>query len=396
MIADVPLLAQLEAFQTNFDSIQHLISPWYVWPQQTTVHMVVNNVHERDGVGNFVIALYKLMQRHGVPCQLYAEGYEPYLADLVYPLERLADQVKPSDIVIVHFSIYLPQLEQIAALTCCKVLCFYGITPPEFLAAFEPTLADQCQRGYDQGPVTQDFELKAAISEASAVTYRSMLGGDDVPVAIIPPVLDPKKWDAIAATASELPAAPRKFLYVGRVVPHKKIEDLIHLYGEYAALDPDSCLLIAGFNGFHTYQPALQAALESQSEAVRARIHFLGSVTDGQLKSLYQQADAFWMMSEHEGFCIPLLEAMAFDLPVFAFAQTAVRETLAEAGLVFYQKDMAQLAQVVHNTLFDAHQLQQLLAGQRQRCQQLTVASDGRAIWRLLESCLQHIHASSI
>ncbi|MEL6130980.1 MAG: hypothetical protein AAFR30_13890, partial [Cyanobacteria bacterium J06628_4] len=141
MIADAPLLAQLEAFQTNFDSIQHLISPWYVWPQQTMVHMVVNNVHERDGVGNFVIALYKLMQRHGVPCQLYAEGYEPYLADLVYPLERLADQVGPNDIVIVHFSIYLPQLEQIAALTCCKVLCFYGITPPEFLVAFEPTLA---------------------------------------------------------------------------------------------------------------------------------------------------------------------------------------------------------------------------------------------------------------
>ncbi len=396
MVANVSLAAQLEEFQSNFDSIQHLIYPWYAWPRQTTVHMVVNNVHERDGVGNFVIALYKLMQRHHMPCQLYAEGYEPYLAELVHPLECLAENVASTDIVIVHFSIYLPQLDKIATLDCCKVLCFYGITPPQFLEAFEPNLADQCQRGYDQGPITRNFEIRAAISEASAVTYRHMIDAPDAPVAIIPPILDPRKWDAIAATPMDLPPATRKFLYVGRVVPHKKVEDLIRLFGEYHALDSDSCLLIAGFNGFHAYQPALQAALDQQSEAVRARIYFLGSVTDGQLKYLYQSVDAFWMMSEHEGFCIPLLEAMAFDIPVFAFAQTAVRETLAEAGILFYQKGMAQLAQVVHHIVSDAAARQRLLVGQQQRYQQLTVASDGRAIWRLLESCIQQIYASSI
>ncbi|MEO0868975.1 MAG: glycosyltransferase family 4 protein, partial [Cyanobacteria bacterium J06642_11] len=225
---------------------------------------------------------------------------------------------------------------------------------------------------------------------------RQMIQQSDAAVAIVPPVLDPKKWDAIATTPMELPATARKFLYVGRVVPHKKIEDLIQLYGEYFALDSDSSLLIAGFNGFHAYTPTLEAALDKQPEAVKSRIHFLGSVTDGQLKFLYEQVDAFWMMSEHEGFCIPLLEAMAFDLPVFAFAQTAVRETLGEAGIAFYQKDMSQLAQAVHEIMVDPDQHHQLLTRQRQRCQQLTLASDGRAIWQLLESCLHHIYASSV
>ncbi len=384
----------LEQFQTDFTSIQHLIHPWYAWQGQTTVHMVVNNVHERDGVGNFVIALYKLMRRHQIPCQLYAQGCEPYLQGLVKPLDQLT--VASTDIVMVHFSIYLPHLEQIAALDCCRVVCFYGITPPEYLEAYEPRLADQCQRGYDQGPLTKPFEVKAAISHSAAAAYGQMAGCAAESVAVVPPVLDPKKWDSVAAEAMELPGVARRFLYVGRVVPHKKIEDLIRLYGEYHALDADSCLLIAGFNGFKSYQPALETALAALPEAARSHIHFLGSITDGQLKYLYQHADSLWMMSEHEGFCIPLLEAMAFDMPVFAYAQSAVQETLGEAGIAFYKKDMPSLARLIHQILHDEPSRQQLLERQRRRCEQLTVASDGRAIWRLLESCLQHIYASSV
>jgi glycosyltransferase involved in cell wall biosynthesis len=387
--------AQLEQFQHNFDAIQHLINPWFVWPQKITIHMVVNNVHERDGVGNFVIAIYKLLRRHNIPCQLYAEGYEPYLAGLVHPLEHLLERVSADDVVFVHFSIYLPLLEKIATLPAQKVVCYYGITPPSLLRAFDENLADHCQRGYDQGPLIQHFQQLAAISEASAAVAVSFL---EIPraVAVVPPVLNLRKWEAIAAEPIPLPPQSRKFLYVGRVVPHKKVEDLIRLYGEYYPLDPDSCLLIAGFNDFGTYKATLQTVMADQPTAVRERIHFLGPVSDGQLKFLYQSVDAFWMMSEHEGFCIPLVEAMGFELPVFAFAQAAVRETLGEAGLVFYQKDPTQLAHIVYQTLFNEQQRHQMLAIQNQRFQELIRASDGRAIWRLLESCLQQIYASSL
>lgn len=386
---------QLEQFQNDFGSIQHLINPWFVWPPKTTVHMVVNNVHERDGVGNFVIAIYKLLRRHNIPCQLYAEGYEPYLASLVKPLEHLLERVSADDMVFVHFSIYLPLLEKIAALPCQKVVCYYGITPPNLLSAFDQNLADHCQRGYDQGPLIQHFQQLAAISEASAAAAASFLETPRA-VAVVPPVLNLRKWEAIAAEPMPLPPQARKFLYVGRVVPHKKVEDLIRLYGEYYSLDADSCLLVAGFNDFGTYKATLQTVMADQPAAVRERIHFLGPVSDGQLKFLYQSVDAFWMMSEHEGFCIPLVEAMGFELPVFAFAQAAVRETLGEAGLVCYQKDPTQLAQIVHQTLFNEQQRHQMLAIQNQRFQELIRDSDGRAIWRLLESCLQQIYASSL
>lgn len=387
--------AQLDQFQNDFESIRHVVAPWFIWPRKSTLHMVVNNVHERDGVGNFVIAIYKLLRCHNIPCQLYAEGYEPYLTDLVNPLDRLLAAVKPTDIVFVHFSIYLPQLEQIAALPCQKILCYYGITPPELLTAFDANLAHQCQRGYDQGSLMGSFQWLSAISDTSAAVIDHVLQ-DPRSVAVIPPVLNLHKWEMIAAEPFSLPSFRRKFLYVGRVVPHKKVEDLIQLYSEYAALDSDSCLLVAGFNGFGSYQATLQAQLAKQPQAVRERIHFLGPVSDGQLKFLYQAADAFLMMSEHEGFCIPVVEAMGFELPVFAFAQEAVRETMGEAGLVFYQKDMPQIAQVIYQILFNEQQRRQAIVAQNQRFQNIVDASDGHVFWRLLESSIKQIYASSI
>ncbi|PZV09182.1 MAG: hypothetical protein DCF32_02955 [Leptolyngbya sp.] len=386
---------QLEQFQQNVWPVHHLADPWFLWPSNSTVHMVVNNVYERDGVGNFVIALYKLLRQHEIPCQLYAEGYESYLESLVNPLDRLAKIVKPSDIIFVHFSIYLPNLDKIAALTCQKIICYYGITPPDLLSTFDQNLANQCQWGYDQGPLVRHFQKLAAISNASAKVVNSFL---DAPrsVAIIPPVLNLHKWENIASEPTTLPPYRRRFLYVGRVVPHKKIDDLIRLYSAYHALDPNSCLLVTGFNDFGNYKVMLEALLEEQPRSARERIYFLGPVSDGQLKFLYQNVDAFWIMSEHEGFCIPLVEAMAFELPIFAFAQSAVRETLGESGLVFYQKDMQKLACRVYQVLSEDSQRRQLVMAQTQQFKQLVKDSDGRAIWRLFESCLGQIYASSI
>jgi len=376
-------------------SASALAAPWYFWPQPTTVHLVSTNIHERDGIGNFVLDSHRLLKGWGVPCEMYAVGCESALQGTVKPLATLTQVVQPRDIVFVHFSIFLPELAAIAALDCQKVLYYHGITPPSLLTAYDAHLADQCRLGYEQRSLMRQFQHVAANSAASAVAAREYLD-DATTVTVIPPVLNLTRWEAIAAEPMPLSTHPRKFLSVGRVVPHKKIEDLIRLYGAYHALDPQSCLLIAGAHDFAVYSAALQQELAAQPEAVQAQIHFLGSVSDGQLKFLYETADALWMMSEHEGFCIPLLEAMGFEMPVFAFAQTAVRETLGESGLMFYHKDMSQLAQGIQAALSDEGRSRQLIAQQNQRLQQLRQAGNGRAIWQLLESCLREIYASSL
>ncbi len=118
---------------------------------------------------------------------------------------------------------------------------------------------------------------------------------------------------------------------------------------------------------------------------LKDHIHFLDAVTDGQLKTLYPAAAAFVTMSEHEGFCVPLVEAMVFDTPVFAYGCEAVVETLGQSGRVFYKKEFASIASNLYEVLHTDWKLASILSEQRRRLSQIQSAIDGRAIWSTIE-----------
>ena len=141
-------------------------------------------------------------------------------------------------------------------------------------------------------------------------------------------------------------------LFVGRVIPNKKIDDLIRVFALYQRLfDRHSRLLLVGdYRGHEKYYDRLQ-------ELVRERgaqdVVFTGPVDDDELRAAYSCADLFLCLSEHEGFCVPLLEAMAFDVPVVAFDTGAVRETLRGGGVLLRDKEPAAVAGLVRRVLTD-------------------------------------------
>jgi glycosyltransferase involved in cell wall biosynthesis len=184
-----------------------------------------------------------------------------------------------------------------------------------------------------------------------------------------------------------LPPCRTRLLYVGRLAPHKKIEDLIALFAEYHRIDPDSALLLAGSPVPVSYGNYLRGLVGQQSAEVRENVHFLGQITDGQLATLYGASSALVMMSEHEGFCIPLVEAMHFGLPIVAYAEPGVRETLGQSGLIFYDKDYPAVARAIHAALREPRR-SALVARQRQRLAEITAAADGSRIWQVLEQVL--------
>lgn len=376
--------------------------PWFCWPQGKTVHIVSTNIHLGDAIGNFIVYYYRLFQQYGVPCRLYAEGYSAELAGQVEPIRQLAAAAAPSDVLLLNFSIYLPDLAEIAQIDCYKMVLFYGITPPQFLRAYQPQLADQCLWGYQQGPLLDGFDQFAAISVAAAQTLSQIVTRSLLPEAIhvIPPLVGLGQWQQIEAEPVSALAAltGRQLLYVGRVVPHKRIEDLLALFEAYARLDPQSQLVIVGSTDFQSYKTYLDSLIQQRYSPLQERIHFLGTVSDGQLKAIYHQASALVMMSEHEGFCVPLIEAMAFGLPVFAYAQAAVRETLGQTGQIFYQKEFEGVAQALWQVLRDRSRCQQLVARQQQQLHQMQRKADGSALWQLLETALQSEfdHESSV
>jgi glycosyltransferase involved in cell wall biosynthesis len=152
-------------------------------------------------------------------------------------------------------------------------------------------------------------------------------------------------------------------LFVGRIIPNKKIDDLIRTFALYQRhLHARSRLLLVGdYRGHERYFDRLQ-------EMVRAlgvqEVVFTGHVDDDDLRAAYAAADLFLCLSEHEGYCVPLVEAMACGVPVVAYDAGAVAETLRGGGLLLREKDPATVAEAVHAVLTDVDLRRALLAAQ--------------------------------
>ena len=427
-------LAEFEAVAPGPVSI-----PWYHWPSKSTVRIVAANIFERDAVGNFAIGLYKLLRANHIPAKLYASQFDPPLRGAITYLGELIDEVEEHDLVWMNFSIYDPYLPSIAALNCRKLLYFHNITPPNFFQIYDAEYASYCAKGQRQLIEAENFDVilansivtaesmhkqivaqqkltkdaaiefaKAAAQQPAQVASAAQRKTLGTPVAlasqksargdvhaprtteidICPPIVGQDRWSNVAAEAVNLPNVKTLLLYVGRIAPNKRIEDLFALFARYHAIDADSALLIVGGASFSGYSGYLQYLLDHEHTAVKSNIHFLSVVSDGRLKSIYEAATAFVTMSEHEGYCVPLVEAMSFDLPVFAYAEPGVAETLGASGRRYYAKDFAELAQDIHDTLTTHWKRDQIVAAQRARVAEIGAAADGRLIWSALEKVM--------
>ncbi len=389
--------------------------PWFVWPRESTVHLVSTNAFERDAVGNFALGLHRLFRANGIPCQLYASQFDPALRETIRHTCELFDTAAKDDIVLLNFSIFEPWLPQLAELPSKKILYFHNITPARFLQVYDAEYAVHCTEGLAQLKYLPQFDALMANSTSSARVLQAAaqqsrqvdsdaplqragienvevdetevedVEVDDVEVTIGPPIVGPKAWHDVEAEPIDLPPQSTKLLYVGRIAPHKRVEDLFVLFEFYHELDPDSALIIVGASTFQGYRGFLQYLLRSEYAPLQDFIHFREHVSDGQLKTLYQSSSAFVTMSEHEGFCVPVVEAMTFDIPVFAFAEDAVLETLGRSGRVSYSKEFDAIAADLRSVLTTSWKQRSIIAAQRERMQQIVQQADGQAFWAALE-----------
>jgi len=404
--------------------------PWYVWPRMSKVHIVATNLYEHDAIGNFAISVARLLRAGGVPCQLYASRFDPALRDTIRNVADLVATVDEQDVLLVNFSIFDPFLPQMAALNCKKLVYFHNITPPRFFQIYDAEYAAHCLKGVAQAQLLTGFDGLLANSADSAAVLKGLLSdakskrmdsteileiGDsrtkgpfedasrllekaarlldrpsdpEMNVQVCPPLVNFEQRLQSPAEPVDLPNQKTLLVYVGRVAPHKKIEDLIALFQRYYKLNSDSALVIVGGSSFGGYSGYLRYLLLHEYAGIRHRIHFVDNVNDGQLRTIYERASALVTMSEHEGFCVPLVEAMAFDLPIFAFANDAVRQTLGRSGRVFYTKDFATIAADLHHVLNSPWKREQMAADQRRRLAEIIADADGRVLWAALEEVL--------
>ncbi len=212
-------------------------------------------------------------------------------------------------------------------------VCYHNVTPGHLLRAYNPALADDCDRARAALPLLA--RRASALIADSAFNAAELTAAGSVGVEVVPLLLDLPR----AAPAPGRPEGPPSVISVGRVVPNKRLEDVIRAFTLYQRRHaPDATLtLLGGAGGFERYRDALAGL--ARRLGVRG-VRLTGWVSAEELAAAYRGAHAYLCMSEHEGFCVPLVEAMAHGVPVVARDAGAVRETIGGAGLVL-EHDLA-------------------------------------------------------
>jgi L-malate glycosyltransferase len=298
------------------------------------IHQVVVSASPGDAVTSTALALQKLLQRVG-PSSVFARYVDPHLGRAVLPLTDYDAHAEPNSLLIYHASIGEPEVARfLLGRPERLVLLYHNITPAEYFVGLDPTFAALLAGGRAELQALRDrTEMALAVSAFNARELEA-LGYADVRVSPLPvDVVGLRAIEPDPATVGALDALDGPLiLYVGQLLPHKRPDLLVEAYHVLTTyLLPEVHLVLLGPARLESYQRALET-LTLDLNLHRAQI--TGWLTRERLAAYYRRADAFVTMSEHEGFCVPLLEAMSFEVPIVARAFGAIPETLGDAGLL--------------------------------------------------------------
>ena len=298
------------------------------------IHQVIVSASPGDAVTNAAFGFQEVLQRVA-PSGVFARYIDPRLEGKVFPLPVYEACAQPEDLLVYHMSIGEPEVVQFLLNRQGRlVLVYHNITPPEYFAALDPAFAGLLACGRSELELLRGrADMALGVSEFNARELED-LGYRNVRVSPLPVDVghvqgvepDPETVTALDELDGPL------VMFVGQLLPHKRPDLLLQAYHVLTTyLEPDAHLVLLGPGRLEPYLSGLRT-LAAELNLDRAQIP--GWLTTEQLVAYYRRADVFATMSEHEGVCVPLLEAMSFEVPVVARAYGAIPETMGDAGLL--------------------------------------------------------------
>ena len=330
------------------------------------IHQFHPSLAPGDAVSNHVFALRGLFRSLGYESDAYAIEAKKGVED-VLPYRRLFRAVAPDDLLLLHFSIGNEVFTPLAKLAARKVLVYHNVTPPEFFTGITPYVALFAERGVRQlSTLAPHVDLAVGVSEFNrlALVEAGFRNTAVAPVLVDWRVYDTPPDPTVLGNWNE---AATRLLYVGRISPNKRQDQLVRMLAYYRrCIEPDARLILVGS---HRDQPEYHFRITELARVLGLgdAVHFTGSVTLAELVAYYRVASAFVSVSQHEGFGVPLLEAMRFDVPIVAQDTSAIGETLDHAGVLLKDGDLPAVAEATAVVLERPELRERILAGQRQR-----------------------------
>ena len=313
-----------------------------------------------DAVSNDVLGMYDVFKRqNGNDIRVFAEGWT-LDRPRIWPASRAENFLRKStDVLIYHYSRgWEPGLDFLRRLKCRKIIKYHNITPPQFFARYNSDYAAMCTAGRAQlEPVARagcDLYLSA-----SAYNMRELVAAGAPPSKsfVVPPFHHVDRLNSIDPDriwSDELRDGKTNICMVGRVSPNKGHPALIEAFAAYHHdYNPDSRLMIIGKEETRLSKYSTLLRQMAKRLNMASNVIFTGEVSDGALKALYLASHVFMITSDHEGFCVPLVEAMAMKVPIVGYASSAIPETLGTAGLVWDERNPYLLAESINSIVND-------------------------------------------
>ena len=321
-----------------------------------------------DAVGNDTIAIKNILLNMGFETQIYAESITPSLLEkrIGASITQLP-KVDRDDVIIYHLSTGSELNYKLAELKGRKIIVYHNVTPPEFFQGYDYTLEQLTQKGLEEVRFLADkVDYCLADSPFNKKSLEEL--GYKVPIDVLPiviPFSDYRKRPS-QDVLEKYQDGRHSIVFAGRVAPNKCHQDIIAAFACYKKYyDSEARLFLVGsYQESDTYYRKLKRYVELLEVE---DVVFTGHIPFEEILAYYRLADVFLCMSEHEGFCVPLVEAMFFGVPIIAYNCTAVPITLGDGGILVNKKDPVETAALINRIILD-NDLRQLL-GKNQEMQ---------------------------
>ncbi len=356
--------------------------------QPIVVHQFHFTATAGDAITNQMLLIRATLKEAGIGGEIFVvENRAPEL----FGIRRFdSASLWNSDLILIHHSHANPQLEEVLGIEIPKALIYHNVTPSSFFL-HDPYLARFSDEGRKQLKVFVGQVVAAFGDSRFNCAELELLG---LPKPTVFPLLDLSAGDAKSGSklgmASGKPlAAGKKLLFVGKLTPHKNQALLIQMLYYLQKNHPDRYTLTLAGRSDPLYGNYLR--LLAKALGLADKVRFAGSVSQSELEAIYSQADALVCTSLHEGFCIPLVEAMQRGLPVFAIPTTGIRDTLGQAAVRWVTRIPYKMAEAVEAVLSDSDAVEKILLGQDRRLQEIATLHRADRIPAICRSLVQNL-----
>jgi L-malate glycosyltransferase len=346
-----------------------------------TLHQALVGVNPHDAITDQALLMRRWLRAAGYHSDIYAYHIHDDLTSEVKSLPAYWPTAVEKHLIW-HHSIGSEAVDWVVEQPLPLIMVYHNITPAEFFTGIDPFWAAKMAQGRAQlTPLRAKTALGLADSAYNELELRELGYGA---TAVVPITFDPAEYDIPVdePLAADLRRGGPLFLFVGRLTPNKKQEDLLKFFYYYRRIEPSARLAVVGDHwlpGYVNWLRALADLLE-----LGDALSLPGRVSPQQLVTYYRAADLYLSMSEHEGFGKPYIESMYAGLPVMAYAAASTPYILGETGVLFYRKEYPLLAETAHLLLQDKELCGRLAARQKAHLSQFLEPASRAAFWQAL------------